>query len=437
MSPKLTGTFDASQMKLHLNKYVTEISDMLTSAQDIERYADFTQSVIKLNGLTGMFYQMNEDGTYPLLTEEDKKMLTDAYQDAMEQAAEIVNGNETGAVGEQMRSIAGVLLPMMHADHAALEITDVSRAPFTLPVLIGNARAQTVDMGDQQTEIESGMMSSRRHIKVQNGTTVEEGFFTASSHVNIEKRYFAHLDKMAAKYPDYKPLIDAFRAAKLEDVFSPLTDYTIYSGCKENDFDDDLRSAVLGNCRDEIFEPVDIAENLYAPLEQRDDYLKFMDEFTSGMQPIKPDYTAYRHGNMIEVDEGANIDRRNTAMSRMGRLLGKPGLVAEARPMILIQNGQAVAGTFMKKADGVDVSKVGPRDAFRQFTTDNFDNPEAFSDIAAMQALDFICGNVDRHPGNFFLLFDSDPRTNPDAKLTGLQLIDNDLSLQRRSGSSI
>lgn len=63
-------------------------------------------------------------------------------------------------------------------------------------------------------------MSSRRHIKVQNGTTVEEGFFTASSHVNIEKRYFAHLDKMAAKYPDYKPLIDAFRAAKLDDVFS-------------------------------------------------------------------------------------------------------------------------------------------------------------------------------------------------------------------------
>ena len=51
----------------------------------------------------------------------------------------------------------------------------------------------------------------------------------------------------------------------------------------------------------------------------------------------------------------------------MARLLGKSDLVAEAKPMMLIENGKPVVGTFMRNASGLDLTKVKPDDAFTKF----------------------------------------------------------------------
>ncbi|MBR0312702.1 MAG: hypothetical protein IJQ98_09980, partial [Oscillospiraceae bacterium] len=155
-------------------------------------------------------------------------------------------------------------------------------------------------------------------------------------------------------------------------------------------------------------------------------YLAFMDEFYSEMGGISAEYDAYKSGERLTCEDGANIDRRNVGMSRVAGLLGKKDLVAHARPMMLIKNGVAVSGTFMQTADGVDLTKTTADDPIRGFTEDNFDSPEVFDDIAAMQGLDFICGNLDRHPGNFFMRFN--PPKSKDGKLSGITLIDNDMS---------
>ena len=80
----------------------------------------------------------------------------------------------------------------------------------------------------------------------------------------------------------------------------------------------------------------------------------------------------------------------------------------------------------MQTADGVDLTNIKPDAPLLGYTAKNFDNPAMFDDIAAMQGLDFICGNIDRHPGNFFMRFDNP--NSKDAKLCGITLIDNDLS---------
>ena len=235
------STFDASQMKMHLKQHLEQIGDLLTTAEDIEQYADFTGALNDLNRLTEDHYTLSPEGTFPLVTVENKKKLQEAYQNAIQAASRIVAGQETGPVNIQLRTIAGELLPMLETDNAALEMTNVARMPVTLPVLIGNARAQAVDMGDQQAEIASGQMSSRQHIKVQNGRTIEEGYFTPTTTQDLEKRCDAYLDRMEKKYPEFRTIIDAFKKTDKDTLFAPAVEYEIFSYYNENMSPDEIR----------------------------------------------------------------------------------------------------------------------------------------------------------------------------------------------------
>ncbi|MBQ9631467.1 MAG: hypothetical protein IJV04_00915, partial [Lachnospiraceae bacterium] len=318
------GTFDASQMKMHLKQHLEQIGDLLTTAEDIEQYADFTGALNDLNRLTEDHYTLSPEGTFPLVTVENKKKLQEAYQNAIQAASRIAAGQETGPVNIQLRTIAGELLPMLETDNAALEMTNVARTPVTLPVLIGNARAQAVDMGDQQAEIAAGQMSSRQHIKVQNGRTIEEGYFTPTTTQDLEKRCDAYLDRMEKKYPEFRTIIDAFKKTDKDTLFSNAVEYEIFDYYNGNMSPDEIRNAVIEICRDDIFGVVGIEPDVYRPHMQNPDFLKFMDEFGKGMIPLKSDYKVYRSGGIVDLPEGTNIDKRNVGMTRMADMLGKP-----------------------------------------------------------------------------------------------------------------
>ena len=133
-----SNTFDASQMRMHLKQHIEQVGDLMTTTENIEEYAEFLDALNDLNRLTEDYYTLSPEGTCPLMTEEGKKQLQTAYQNAMKAAGRIVLGEETGAVNAQLRTLAGALLPMLETDNAALEMTNVSREPVTLPALIGN-----------------------------------------------------------------------------------------------------------------------------------------------------------------------------------------------------------------------------------------------------------------------------------------------------------
>ena len=233
------------------------------------------------------------------------------------------------------------------------------------------------------------------------------------------------MERLEKKHPAYKSFLDAIRAVPMEDLCDRAMDIldTPYFSLEGDDIERDQKVF----WRQYHHDMLEISPAIYRPLEDREDYLAFMDEFAQGMTPVRKQYRLYVQGeNGLTLQEGANIDKRSIAMSRMAGLLGKKELVAEARPMLLIQNGTAVSGTFIAMAEGVDLAHPKPDDPIQSLTIENMDNPAVFGDIAAMQALDFICGNVDRHPGNFFLRFQ--PKNGPEAKLVGITLIDNDLS---------
>ena len=415
--------FDVTEMRARLNEFMKEINDAATSPEDVERYAKFNAALHKINEQTDYYYKPREDGTYPPLDADGLKKLQEHYNAALEQSRLLLSGTEGGAVAERMRLIARELQPLLRSDSAALDMADSQNLP--LPELISRAREQAVDLGDQQTVGESGQLNTREHIQVVRGGVTEDGYFTATRRVEPEKKYQALLDRLAGKYPpQFQPLIEALRKDS-QRVFR-AADYreSMYTDVRGNS-PEETEKLMVNKWQREFHQHAGTGK-VAQDIVWEPQYLAFMDELYSAMGGIFAEYEAYKSGVRIKCEDGANIDRRNVGMSRVAALLGKEELVAPARPMLLIQNGVAVSGTFMRKADGVDLTKTNENDPIRSFTDENFDSPEVFDDIAAMQGLDYICGNLDRHPGNFFMRFV--PPDSKDGKLAGITLIDNDMS---------
>ena len=122
---------------------------------------------------------------------------------------------------------------------------------------------------------------------------------------------------------------------------------------------------------------------------------------------------------------GGNINKRNNAMYDVAAELGLPGLICRSSSMTVVSGGKSLDGSFMVSARGTDHYLWDPRDAQMGARPVRLTGA-AMRQISQIQILDFLCGNVDRHPGNLFYELDmSDPA---EIRLVGVQGIDNDES---------
>ena len=436
----MPGKFDLSEMRMHLQSYVREISDLLTTPEEIQNYSNLCDALFRINSITNFYYTPRPDGTLPAMDQRAKMELRQSYQRALQEASPLLSDEDTGEIGLEMRRITRELAPLLQADADALDQVDVSKAPMRLPEIIGKGRELAVDLQNNPAPSVSGNSNTRQYIRVEGANGSETGYFTPSVQAAPTKDYQALLDRLQDKYPAYRTILDEMRTKNLQEIGSLHT-------LEENPFLP-LQGQTVQEKRNELeafwftqfYQPLGFQGNQIGPLAQRSDYTQFTDELFSGLKPVRENYNKYIRGDgFLQVQEGSNLDRRNVAMHRMAGLLHKPELVAAARPMTVIQNGQTQSGTFMAEVHGTDINRVNPGDPILSYKPENLENPAVLPDIAAMQALDFICGNVDRHPGNFLLRFD--PKDGANAKLTGISLIDNDMSFShagaegRRYGS--
>ena len=122
------------------------------------------------------------------------------------------------------------------------------------------------------------------------------------------------------------------------------------------------------------------------------------------------------------IADGSRIDSRNAAMSAVADLLHMPNVIARSRPMVLRdKNGNEIQGTFIAEAQGEDMQNLSAEAANIDKAAVEGTDGKAFKDMADLQVLDFICGNVDRHYANMFYQLKN-------GKLVGVQGIDNDCS---------
>ena len=105
-------------------------------------------------------------------------------------------------------------------------------------------------------------------------------------------------------------------------------------------------------------------------------------------------------------------------------------VLARSRPAQMMSGGDIIDGVIMDKAEGVDFQGLKgnhPVCRIREDKIDDVYNTESgLKSIADLQILDYVCLNIDRHPGNMTYRF-KDLDTD-DPKFLGVTGIDNDAS---------
>lgn len=134
----------------------------------------------------------------------------------------------------------------------------------------------------------------------------------------------------------------------------------------------------------------------------------------------------------LDKDEKVNMTKRNVATSRVAGLLGLGHLVAKSEMAEIYDEatGHTFHGNLMEKAKGEmsgndfnKKQKAGRKNGNKDITVNV--TGEFQRDMCNLQVLDVICGQMDRHAGNFFV------STNDIGELLGLQGIDNDAAFGR------
>ncbi len=140
-----------------------------------------------------------------------------------------------------------------------------------------------------------------------------------------------------------------------------------------------------------------------------------------------------KQGSMTEIANGSagialgsEMSKRNVATSRMAHMLQMDSNIAFSENVIVVDRGVTSEGSFMATAVGYDSrSETGMK--FMADKEFDFTSPSFQRDVSRMQVFDMLCGQIDRHGGNFFYQVDSKP-VNGKYVITGLQGIDNDMS---------
>jgi hypothetical protein len=149
-----------------------------------------------------------------------------------------------------------------------------------------------------------------------------------------------------------------------------------------------------------------------------------MRRFAKRAVDLRYNHTAEMIGLVdLRLPEGSRLDSRNSAMSAAAELLGVPRLLARSTDMRFVDDkGRVQEGTVMDFGRGLDLMREKP--LFEQVADQPFagEGAKGLRQLADLQILDYLCGNVDRHAGN--LLYE----TNEKGEIIGIQGIDNDAS---------
>lgn len=124
-------------------------------------------------------------------------------------------------------------------------------------------------------------------------------------------------------------------------------------------------------------------------------------------------------GENAHIKEGRNLSRRNVATSRLAELLGIEDLIAASRTVVIKKDGRRIRGNVMDQAKGQEESAIK--------RVKSTYSEEAEDQLICLQYFDLICGQIDRHYGNFLL--DTEVKSEGEGKtINGICAIDNDMS---------
>lgn len=137
-------------------------------------------------------------------------------------------------------------------------------------------------------------------------------------------------------------------------------------------------------------------------------------------------------------DTRTNMTNRNVAMSRIANILGIGGVIAQSKSVRIHdqKTGKTIRGNLMEEAKGISGNKEKKKVYNSVKNIADFNEregavkrivaPSVQKELSSLQVLDYICGQGDRHDGNFFM--QRQGTNENDSVISHITGIDNDNS---------
>ena len=444
----LTGRQQRKRLMKRLGEYKI--------GKEIKGYEEYVQKMTALDVLMEKYSVKNALGVAPTMDAKAKEAMGKAMEETaaageeyLKNAQAAKNAGELDSLKNGVPMIVDRLQGMVRRDRECLEQYDPAY-PLSLPQVLETGRSTVIHLEKVDVEEHGGAQNSRIPITFRGRDGKQrKGFFTRETKEenSLDEYVNELLDKAAEKCStqagkeQVRGLLKTYRDQDPERR-NGLSDAQLFRMLSE----DFTQKEELGGGQHRIRLKAGVLEKklglsrntvgLYgfeALGKIFIDYDKRMNEKVNrNLSEAEQEKQQKRimgeyFNDLLGTEKGARIDNRNSAMSAVAQLLGKPKLIAGAENMRFVDDkGKTVEGTFMDYADGVDLADGGDKMKLvnaNPFTGEN--SYKGLKQMADLQVLDYICGNVDRHQGNMMYI------TDERGDIVGVQGIDNDTSFGR------
>ena len=388
-------------------------------------YILFLQAMENVNAKMSALYQKDKYGRIPLVSEEDRQQLIKLHEDLGEAAEKAILKADTlekpvldtlkklNGLNNMYRSAMRNFDPKekkaLHTIHEEMRTPVIDTRDTTLKAQLGGAisKRQPLTFLDPRGKEITGVFIPE---KIENGPEKIAAALNAAAEKcvgeNGKKLFRGMIEYFKDQLAEEEDKKDPFNAVYVlgEALQVPGTNPAQFTPSSINKF-------IANNMRDE----------LDGGTVQNEIGVEALIALSDALNETY--HSMLMNRDNAKVEPGGRIDTRNAAMSSVAELLGVPNVIARSKPMQIIDaGGNKVNGTFMTEAEGMDPEHLPPEAEKVSIDSAKKTNGKAFKAVADLQILDYVCGNVDRHPSNFFMKFDKK------GKLIDVQGIDNDCS---------
>ncbi len=420
-----------------VKKLMGSYEDMLNSLQFADAglnalHVDFRTALHDLSAETDRYYVRDAEGHYPVMDARAFTRFEERYRNAYRAASAMETGlqhagsrqlSDTdrgwrdvyGNIMDTVREVLGRDLQHLHS---------VQRhGNETLPSLIEQSRTHVYNVDGQEMGRFGGELSSRIAITVPGGNGAVRGFFTESVSTNMKEETERIRRETLEKHPE---LANVLAKTQLENHI----ENSILDGIKSKWMEGENQD--LLKWLKEVIPDQKVRDRLVTNGTMFSAFVSFMEQYGKLLRK-------YRAYDASDLGENNRMDQRNCAMSAIADLMGMQGLLAHAEPVQIqfTKDGkeQTLTGSFMHFAEGQDMSRQIPGHGLMNADAPvDGDTASAKKQMADLQVLDYICGNVDRHGKNLVYQLDESDPAHP--RIVGIQGIDNDASFTTYTGDT-
>lgn len=411
-----------SNLKISINEYKRLVDEDIKKAGADTVYGSFLAHLSQLTAMTQYYFEDNAEGRHPAIDEKGYDNLIKCYSELAKDCNQfLAEDREKSKLEKKRINIVKRLASYIGKDMKGLVRADRTKK-HTLSEIIKEARTKTIDLSGKKLGKVGGALSSRIPLKSSSGT---EGFFTQKVVFNYDETLQDIMKKFASELPE------ALRRG-LEDkrkLDNCLNTFVMYSDLDLDSPDEEVREESYKSLAKALNSlDLSIGENDIVNM------LKEEPKFAASMLEVQQKYSglvSQKYMNeTVGIANKSRLDQRNAAMSDVASLLGMSNIIAKSIPMNIICDGQIMEGTFMEKANGEDLRNLTKDSLALQADKETFNHSKGLKQLADLQILDYICGNVDRHDCNIMYQFKKDDQGK--VVLDGICGIDNDASFGTR-----